>query len=117
MKDPEYFLDIDLRRGNHRVVIEYIGEGRSGDYDPEDPEDRPHLRFACFEHDGVTDDLDCDDCWEHITDGSYCTLLTTDVPLQEIVRFAGILMDVLENNENPRKELEGLTWWRPDETT
>jgi len=108
------FLDIELRRGSRRVVIGYFGEGRSGDYNPDDPEDKPHLRFYCDEQSEPSDGMDYDDYWEQITDGSYCTLLTTDVPLQEIVRFAGIIMDVLENNESPKKELEQLARWRPD---
>lgn len=63
-----------------RVDLEYIGEGYNGDYDPNDPEDEPLLRFT------LIDVSDGD--WNPVDDASYCTTIsayTTPIELRENV--------------------------------
>ena len=52
-------------KGNVRVVFVNLGEGYSGDYNPNDPDDEPLLRFDVYAQFG--------DTWASIDDGSYCT--------------------------------------------
>lgn len=60
------FRDVTYRYGKWSLVWESIGEGRSGDYDPEDPTDKPHLRATLLYR------------GEPVDDGSYCTLATEE---------------------------------------
>lgn len=59
---------------NFAVEVEYIGEGRGGDYDPSDPDDRPLLRFW------VERRADADSPWEDVDRGSYCTAVPAYAP-------------------------------------
>lgn len=60
-----------------KVVLEYIGEGRFGDYNEENPEDVPYMRFSVF-YRNSEDALH----WEEVEDASYCTQIRLDAPKQ-----------------------------------
>jgi len=49
---------MDPKKPDVRVELEWIGEGYEGDYDPEDPEDVPLLRFTVYRREG--------DWWEQV---------------------------------------------------
>lgn len=51
-----------------KVEWEHIGEGWSGDYNPDDPNDEPLLRFTVYIR-GVWPEFE----WEQLEDASYCT--------------------------------------------
>ena len=55
----------ELIRDNIKVELVELGEGLSGDYNPDDPNDIELLRFYVAIHKG--------DDWEDIDDASYCT--------------------------------------------
>lgn len=96
-----------LEEDNLKVTMEWIGEGNSGDYDLDDPDDIPLIRFSC-------DRMDIPDEWTGIEDASYCTLLPYDSPRNTIRKAAGCIMDELrdaiEGGGSPKKPLEHLSW-------
>jgi len=110
-----------------RVTLEWIGEGNSGDYNPEDPNDCPLLRFSVsrwykagespkshftdYAHDWV---FDGDECVQ-VSDASYCTQLDARAPLAKLAKAARIIMDHVEGHvasETRIKKLcEELSWF------
>jgi hypothetical protein len=71
---------VELINGNCKIVLEHIGEGRSGDWDPDDPDDEPLMRFDVY-HRSVGGE------WEDPGDASYCTQINDNV-LDEVKRRA-----------------------------
>ena len=69
-----------------RVDIVNIGEGLSGDYDPDDPEDINLLRFDVY----IKNPKENTD-WYEIEDASYCTLLEATQPIEEIIEAAKLI--------------------------
>lgn len=73
-------------RGDWRLEWEHHGEGYSGDYDEDDPDDKPLLRADLY-YKG-----------EMLTDGSYCTMTPDDTSEDVLKRFSDDLFDKLENH-------------------
>lgn len=89
-------------KGKYRVTLEWIGEGLSGDYNPDDPDDLPLLRFTVYKRFGGT--------WEQLDDGSYCTLLTTSLtPAQAQAVLKRIWLRVSDAT-SPKRVCEALSW-------
>lgn len=86
------FKDIEVvsKDGLIKVVLEYIGEGYQGDYDPEDAEDEPLLRYSLYQKDddGVWDDVDC---------GSYCTYLSINDDRYKLVQVANTILRLVQD--------------------
>ena len=62
--------EMELVKDNIKVVLENIGEGLCGDYNPDDPDDINLLRFTVYkESDGI---------FEQVDDASYCTCISAD---------------------------------------
>lgn len=59
------------------AVWENIGEGWSGDYDPDDPDDKNLLRFTIYIK-------DYNGNWEQVDDASYCTTVPYDTPEEDL---------------------------------
>lgn len=87
----------------YAVEFTYIGEGLCEEYNEDDPDDIPLIRFYVLEKNK-------DGEWEDMEDGSYCTLLPTDTPVILLENFAGIINSRIEDSYSPRKTLEELTW-------
>jgi hypothetical protein len=86
--------------GTITVEVEHAGEGWSGDYDPDDPNDEPLLRFYVM-RDG-----------EQVDDASYCTL-TVDENGNADKLAAIVLARVtapVESGESIKKLCERLSW-------
>jgi hypothetical protein len=106
------FDDIEVisQNGLAKVVLEYIGEGVSGDYDDEDPEDQPLLRYTLFrKNDGnkdignVAEDVGME--WCTVTDGSYCTNLSIYDDRNKLVQLANyILIQVTDGLTSCKRE-------------
>ena len=116
------FNELTLERKGRRVTWEWIGEGNSGDYDPEDTEDTPLLRFSCYEYvespemalpESVGDDgtVAVHDSMEWIAmdDASYCTQMPINTPPQILAQAAAIIMEAIEDCSY-KKRLEELSW-------
>ena len=84
------------------VELEDIGEGLSGDYDPEDKDDIPLLRFTVLKDD------------EPVEDASYCTQVPTSVTLTEATKVLGaIMLEValpLTQGYSIKKMCERISW-------
>ena len=63
------------------VALEDIGEGLSGDYDPNDKHDIPLLRFTVLKDD------------EPVDDASYCTQVPTNITVVEATKILGVIMN------------------------
>ena len=109
-----------------RVVLEWIGEGNSGDYDPSDPEDCPLLRFSVSRWYKVGEspknyfaDYDANHVFEsdefvQVSDASYCTQLDARAPRAKLEKAAQIILDHVEGDvasETSIKRIcEQLSW-------
>ena len=99
---PEELHYYEVSNEHWRVVAEYIGEGYSGDYDEEDPDDKPLMRYDFFRQ-GEEEAID-----------SYCTLMPITDP-QAVRGMAMLFLDALDNNEHyPKRIMECLTWTEPE---
>jgi len=101
---------LSLIRSKVRVEFENIGEGRCGDYDPEDPDDVNLLRFSVYEW-GVGG-------WSAVEDASYCTQLPADTS-KEILELAAVRImnkigHVVRSGDSVKKMCEELSWMGPD---
>jgi len=110
-------VDLELVRGNRKVVWEYIDEGWSGEYNPNDPNDTPLLRFSCYEYRGgegfkVEEPLD----WVQMDDASYCTRMPVGTPVRILAQAAAIILEAVED-VCYKKRLEELSWFEPEDFT
>lgn len=93
------------------VKVEWVdlGEGYSGYYDPNDPEDDALLRFdVSVWRDGE---------WQDPGDASYCTLIPVDTPEDILMNGLRMIMQEVEeplrNGYSIKKICEQLSWIRP----
>lgn len=84
-----------------RVELEYIGEGYDGDWDPENPQDAPLLRFRVFDRVREEGDEEYD---------SYCTQIPATMPLVMMKSFACELAERLSNDEAWKSLLDQWSW-------
>lgn len=78
--DVVTFQDVVAEHDNIKVVLEHIGEGINGEFDPEDPNDVPLIRFTIYK-DG-----------EQVDDASYCTNLSIH---EDRLQLEEIAMEIL----------------------
>ena len=106
---------IELIRGGRKVEWIDIGEGWSGDYNPEDPTATPLLRFDVLELTKVeglfSDSPELE--WEVLDDASYCTQMPADTSEADLRRAAEIIMDATYGKTNIKKICEELSWISP----
>jgi hypothetical protein len=91
-----------------RVEMDWIGEGWSGDYNPNDPADAPLLRFYAFEK--VLGE------WEEIHDGSYCTQFPATTDRALIEKATDLILTRITNapiDEAIKTILQRLSWIEP----
>jgi len=95
--------------GDYTIELEDIGEGRSGDWDPDDPEDEPLLRFSVTQ-------ASSEDYFEQVDDGSYCTNLNAEMIEQDpdlLRRALVILYDALYEKigkDGFKRTAEKMSW-------
>lgn len=77
--------DAKIVKDDVMVVLEWIGEGFSGDYSPADPDDEPLLRYTVFRRENGV--------WEPVDDGSYCTLLPATITEEQKQAALNALMN------------------------
>lgn len=103
------FTDLEVVQGDKKVVWEWIGEGNSGDYNENDSEDVPLLRFSCYTNKDKHEQY-CD--WTEIPNSSYCTRMPINSLKRHLLIASGIILDTLESS-NYKRELERLSWFCP----
>lgn len=97
---------------NIKVEWTDIGEGLSGDYDPDNPEDISLLRFDVY--------VVRDGQWSEVDDASYCTQMPAGTDVETLKRAAAYLAkkyaDVLTDDPDTsvKKLGERLSWISPD---
>lgn len=103
---------ISFSKENVKVSWVRIGEGYSGDYDPDDPDDEELLRFDV--------DIKRNGVWEEVGDASYCTLVPVSTELNKKIFLLRILLNNYYNeiNNDPYRSVkkmgEWLSWISPD---
>lgn len=113
MPGIEAFEDLTVQVGTARVTLTYLGEGRSGDYDADDPEDYPHLR------------LDCTDAKAHpigecqgeaghrcrsTQDASTCTTLSTSADRERLRAWLTAIAQELDSAPHWKRLIEAHSW-------
>ena len=97
---------LTLTRTDVRVVLEHIGEGYSGDYDPADPDDAELVRFT-------VEQLVAGD-WQPVECGSYCTHLLATASPGVLAPAAAAIADAVEEplraGEAIKARCEALSW-------
>ena len=89
-------------RGEYQVTVEWIGEGLDGDYNEDDPEDRPILRLTVHK------------LWGHVNQEevySYATRLSPDISTAALDVFVNWIFRELPS----RHAIERLTWTKQEE--
>lgn len=94
--------DIHASRGSLTAVWEYIGEGWSGDYNPDDPDDTELLRFSVYRSDIA------------LEDASYCTQMPVGTDEAILRRGLEVILDAAESS-SPKRRLEELSWMKPSD--
>lgn len=98
--------ELELIRDRVKVSLVNLGEGVSGDYNPDDPEDENLLRFdvSVFE----------DGEWQEVRDASYCTNIRADLPEERLRFHMNFIMDHVYENVMSGKSIkrlcEELSW-------
>lgn len=110
-----------------RVDLDWIGEGIDGDYDENDPQDVPLLRYVISRK--FTKDCRDDRFyyltgeqyegrqigeWCYVEDGSYCTQLRIDAPREQLIDAAQFILSYVENGvrdlNHQKRMYESLSW-------
>lgn len=110
-----------------RVDLDWIGEGIDGDYDENDPQDVPLLRFGVsrkFTNDcrddrfydltgGHEEDYEIGE-WCDVEDGSYCTQLSVTAPREQLIDAAQFILSYVESGvrdlHREKRMYESLSW-------
>lgn len=81
---------ISVDDGLLKVELAYIGEGFTGDYDSNDPDDEPLLRFYTYvnSNHGTKEEP----FWEEVRDGSYCTSVSKNSEIAHIAEVAKTIL-------------------------
>lgn len=103
-------MEIVSKCGKYMACWEWIGEGKGGDYDEEDPNDVPLLRFSCHSRQHRTG------VWEQIDDTSYCTRMPIDTDRKILtVALQAVLDELVDNIHSPKKPMEFMSWLCPED--
>jgi hypothetical protein len=96
VKTPESDA-ISVLEGDLLCELEWIGEGRSGDFDEEDPKDERLLRFTILrKEDGI---------FEPLPNGSFCTNLTLPRSEEDMKLAAKVMLRLIQKEKKSVKSL------------
>lgn len=84
-----------------RVDIVYLGEGRDGDYDPDDPEDVGLVRFDAHDLTGQG---------RSDQDASYCTSIPLETPGPVLNSVCEFIAKKIVDEPHWKRILEELSW-------
>jgi len=109
-------IEIELIEGDVRVSWVNLGEGWSGDYNEDDPDDENLLRFDVERRAGE-DEFGVE--WEAVDDASYCTAVRADTNPEALMlglrAIMGYVKDKVEGWVSIKKECEWLSWMNTEE--
>jgi len=102
---------MELIKDNVKIEWADLGEGLSGDYNPDDPNDIALLRFDVY----VQSPEDGE--WLAVDDASYCTLVPADSSEELLMKLLERLMseiyDWASSGHSIKKLCERLSWISP----
>jgi hypothetical protein len=101
--------DVELIKDRVMVTLEWIGEGWSGDYQEDDPDDDPLLRFTVYEQ------YESGRGWDQVDDASYCTSLIADqlTPADKNLVLEYLMSQVYDqvrDGKSIKRLCENLSW-------
>jgi hypothetical protein len=100
---------MELIKGIVRIEWVELGEGISGDYDPNDQNDIELLRFDV--------DRKINGEWEEVSDASYCTLFPVDAPEELKKKALEFLMseiwEEVDSGHSIKRLCQRLSWINP----
>ena len=105
----EEWQDIEVWNKDKTVMVEWewIGEGISGDWQKDDEEDYPHLRFTVYR-------INENNELEQVDDASYCTELTIATSEEDLKNLGKCILNIVENrvkgNRSIKRLCEELSW-------
>lgn len=94
--------------GEVLVVFGWIGEGRQGDFDEEDKDDVPFLRFDAYDLKCPEDERDRE-C-RSSQDNSYCTCLPAWTPLDVLESVCKAIAEAIFSESHWKRLLEEWSW-------
>jgi hypothetical protein len=112
-----------------RLVWEWIGEGWSGDWQHDDPNDEPLLRFTVYyltlapiydttaDYYEATVQVGYTSHWEELDDASYCTMMPYDTHSYALIKAANFILNEIDgaiDTRNYKRILEALSWMKPE---
>lgn len=96
-----------------RVDIVWLGEGVSGDFNPEDEEDRPLARFDAYDltkHEDTTQCRGSWDCCRGGQDASFCTSIPATTPKEILESVARYIAERIADASHWKRTLEKMSW-------
>jgi hypothetical protein len=101
---------IELTKGIVKIEWVELGEGWSGDYDPDDPKDVELLRFDVFKKENGE--------WAEVSDASYCTLFpvnsSDDLKRKGLEFLMQEIWEEVDSGHSIKKLCERLSWIEPE---
>ncbi|MCA3267868.1 MAG: hypothetical protein ING19_17540, partial [Azospirillum sp.] len=85
------FAELDVVKGDVRVTLEWIGEGNDGDFQLDDPDDTPLIRFSVYRRN--VDGKNTGNEFEPVDEASYCTRIPIDTDRATLRKVADRIMD------------------------
>lgn len=111
MGGEEEPLSLVSKNGKVKVSFSNLGEGYSGDYDEDDPQDVNLLRFDVYRKIHAR-------TWEFVDDASYCTLMPAGTNMAILKEALRHIMDFVEDSVTDgysiKKVCERLSWIKPE---
>lgn len=102
---------ITFQREDLKVVWEQLGEGRFGDYDPDNPEDQKLLRVTVYKMDEL------DGKYHMLDSASYCTNFPVSASTKEKIVAIELIMSefykTITSGYSIKKTCEQLSWIDP----
>ena len=112
----EEFPAISFEKHGVKVEVSWIGEGISGDYDPDDPADKPLLRFDIYSRRDRGSEATVGE-WEQVEDASYCTQMPAMLLFthrEEMLAWAESVWDevweAITSGDSVKRTCESLSW-------
>lgn len=107
MVTDDMHTEVSVDRGIFTLDWTYEGEGLSGEYMPNDPEDKPLLRFTIYKKE-LNNDKSV--TYWPVEDCSYCTLVEYGVP-DDVLRGAGhVILQIFVTATSKKKAMEAMSW-------
>jgi len=104
-----------------KVCFSNLGEGHHGDYNPNDPDDEQLLRIDIWEktsqkafHGINRREIGKKTEWEIASDGSACTGITSNAPVEHLESVLKMVLDDLErgsSSSTPRYWADEISWF------